>query len=200
MRTSFLIKFYCYLTKEKIMNQSSMLRVCKSCGEDFAKSVKECPHCGKTVQSGMLLMLIIGIGCLAVVAALAIPLDKGPSADMENIAAAAVDNLNAADLAAVINTQKSPNDPVVLSKVKEITGKIVQWELEVFVSTKSADCYQVVTKPTAAAPGTLLVVYPGNKQQKNFLATVKPGQRIKIKGKISGLQMGRIKIDPALMI
>jgi len=182
------------------MNQSSMLRVCKSCGEDFAKSVKECPHCGKTVQSGMLLMLIIGIGCLAVVAALAIPLDKGPSADMENIAAAAVDNLNAADLAAVINTQKSPNDPVVLSKVKEITGKIVQWELEVFVSTKSADCYQVVTKPTAAAPGTLLVVYPGNKQQKNFLATVKPGQRIKIKGKISGLQMGRIKIDPALMI
>ncbi|CAB1075885.1 hypothetical protein D1AOALGA4SA_3693 [Olavius algarvensis Delta 1 endosymbiont] len=182
------------------MNQSAMLRVCKSCGEDFAKSVKECPHCGKTVQSGMLLMLIVGIGCLAVVAALAIPVDKSPSANMENIAAAAVDSLNAAELAAVINNKKSPNDPVLQGKVKEITGKIVQWDLEVFVSTKSADCYQVVTRPTATAPGTLLVVYPGNKQQSNFLATVKPGQRIKIKGKISGMQMGRIKIDPALLI
>jgi len=182
------------------MSQSSILRVCKSCGEDFAKTVKECPHCGKTVQSGMFLMLIVGIGCLAVVAALAIPVDKGPSADMENIATAAVDQLNAAELATVLNTKKSTNDPVIQSTVKEITGKIVQWDLEVFVSTKSADCYQVVTRPTAAAPGTLLVVYPGNTQQKNFLATVKPGQRIKIKGKISGLQMGRIKIDPAFLI
>ena len=39
------------IEKETIMDQSSYLKVCKSCGEDFAKSVKECPHCGKTLAT-----------------------------------------------------------------------------------------------------------------------------------------------------
>jgi anaerobic ribonucleoside-triphosphate reductase len=57
------------------VDQSSHLRKCSSCGEGFAKSVEECPHCGKKVQD----------------------------------------------------------------KANEITGKIVQWELEVFVTTKTTE-------------------------------------------------------------
>lgn len=182
------------------MSQSSYLRMCRSCGADFAKTVKECPHCGKKVQSGTLLMLIIGLGCLALVAAFALPINKGQSDDIKIISEASVDQINAAELAAVLGSKKSQNDPGTQNKAKEITGKIVQWDLEVFVSTKTADYYQIVTKSTAGTPGTLLKVYPQDSQQKNYLESIKPGNTIKVKGKISGFQQGRIKLDPAVIL
>jgi RNA polymerase subunit RPABC4/transcription elongation factor Spt4 len=182
------------------MAKSSYLKICKSCGEDFAKSAKECPHCGKKVQSGMLLMLIIGIGCLAMAAAFGIPVNKGQSDNIKNIVAAAVDTVNTAELASLLNQKNAQTSPQAQRKATEITGKIVQWNLEVFVATKSGDFYQVVTKSTPDVPGTLLRVYPRNNQQKNYLDSIKPGSRIQVKGKISGTQQGRIKIDPAFII
>lgn len=182
------------------MDQSSFLRVCKSCGEDFAKSVKECPHCGKKVQSGKLLMLIIGIGCLALAAAFAIPISKNQSDDVKMIAVAPVDQVDTAELAALFNDHKVQMSHQAQQKAKEITGKIVQWELEVFVVTKSVNCYQVVTKPTTTVPGTLSTVYPRNSQQQSYLDSIKPGISIQIKGKISGIQQGRIKINPAFIL
>ena len=182
------------------MDQRSFLRVCKSCGEDFAKSVKECPHCGKKVQSGMFLMLIIGIGCLALAATLAIPVNKDQSGDMKMIVIAPVDRVDAAELATLFNDKKLQLSHQAQDKVKEITGRIVQWNLEVFVVTKSADCYQVVTKPSTTVPGTLVTVYPRNGQQQSYLDSIKPGVTIKIKGKITGIQQGRVKINPAIII
>lgn len=182
------------------MSESSYLRMCRSCGEDFAKTVKECPHCGKKVQSGTLLMLIIGLGCLALVAAFALPINNGQTDDMKMLTEAAVDQINTVELAGLLGNQNANNDPGIQNRVREITGKVVQWELEVFVSTKTADYYQMVTKSTASAPGTLLKVYPQDTQQKNYLEQIKPGNTIKIKGKISGFQQGRIKIEPAIII
>lgn len=182
------------------MSQSSYLRMCRSCGADFAKTVKECPHCGKKVQSGAILMLIIGLGCLALVAAFALPAKKGPSNDMKIISEAVVDQINAAELAALLSAKNSRNDAGARNKIEEITGKIVQWDLEVFVATKTANCYQIVTKSSAGMPGTLLRVYPQDNQQNNYLDRLKPGNTIKVKGKIAGLQQGRIKIDPAVII
>lgn len=182
------------------MNQRAYLKTCKSCGEDFAKSVKTCPHCGKKVQSGMLLMLIIGIGCLAVVAALAIPVGSERPDDAARIASAAIDPVDAAELAGLFKNKNSQNDPRAQNKAQQITGKIVQWDLEVIVCTPSAAGYQMVTKATAGVPGTLLKVLPRNNRQRDYLETLKPGNTIQIKGKISGVQQGRIKIDPALLI
>ena len=182
------------------MTQSSYLRICKSCGEDFAKSAKECPHCGKKVQSGRLLMVIIGVGCLAMAAAFGIPVNKSQPDKLESIAAAAVDSVNAAELASLFNPQNKQPSLQVQNKATEITGKIVEWNLEVFVATKSGDFYQVVTKSTPDVPGTLLRVYPRNNQQKKYLDSIQPGSRIRVKGKISGTQQGRIKIDPAFII
>jgi hypothetical protein len=162
--------------------------------------VKECPHCGKKVQSGMLLMLIIGIGCLGLAAAFAIPITNDQSGDIEMIEAAAVEHINLAELATLLN-DKSPQSSVrAQNKVKEITGKVIEWDLEVFVCTKSADCYQMVTKPTTGAPGTLVRVYPKDKQQKSDLENIRPGSKVKVKGKVSGMQQGRIKIDPAIVL
>jgi hypothetical protein len=144
-------------------------------------------------------MILIGMGCLALAAAFAIPVDIGLSDDKERIAAAAVDPINSNELAGVFMNKSSQNNSRAQNKAKEITGKIIQWDVEVFVCTPSAGYYQMVTKATASAPGTLVKIYPWNHQQKTYLENIKPGSRIKIKGK-SGIQQGRLKIDPALMI
>ncbi|MBT8363605.1 MAG: hypothetical protein KJP23_02795 [Deltaproteobacteria bacterium] len=182
------------------MDHSSYLRVCKSCGEDFAKSVKVCSNCGQEVQSSMILMLIIGVGCLALAAAFAIPINKDQSNDIEDIFAASADNISATELAAAINNKNSRMNPQTQNIVNEITGKIVQWDLEVFVVTKLEDSHQIVTKPTRNAPGTLLTVYPRNNRQKIYLENITPGNTIQVKGKIAGIQLGRIKINPAIVL
>lgn len=182
------------------MDQSSFLRVCKSCGQDFAKSVKECPHCGKKVQSGRLLMLIIGLGCLALAGAFAIPMGKDQPDDMKMVAVSPAERLDTAELASLFNDRKMQSSHRVQQKAQEITGKIVQWELEVFAVTKSADCYQVLTKPTKSAPGTLLTLFPRNSQQQGYLDNLRAGFNIRIKGRIAGFEQGRIKINPAFLL
>jgi hypothetical protein len=182
------------------MAQSSYLKVCKSCGGDFAKAAKECPHCGKKVQPGRLLLVLIGIGCLALAAAFAIPVNTDLPDDMEKIATAAVDSINIDELAGVFKNQNSQNDSQAQNRTKEITGKIIQWDAEVFVCIQSAGYYQMVTKSTASAPGALLKIYPRDNQQKTYLENIKPGNRITIKGRISGMQQGRLKVDPAMII
>ena len=181
------------------MDPSSYLKVCKSCGENFAKSVKVCPHCGQEVKSSMILMLIIGIGCLALAATFAIPINNNQLNDIEEILAASIDNISATELAAAVNNKNPQMNPQGQNKVNEITGKIVQWDSEVFVVTKSEESYQIVTKPTQNAPGALLRVYPRNNQQKIYLENTIPGDTIRVKGKISGIQLGRIKINPAIV-
>lgn len=182
------------------MSERSYLRNCRSCGKDFAKSVNECPHCGKTLQSGFMLKLIIGLGCLALAGAFAIPTSNDQYKDRQQILNTAVDHLNPADLANVFNTSPSRINHQAPRTANQITGKIVQWELEVFVVTKSQDHYKIVTKPTPSAPGTLLTVYPQNDRQTARLDTIRAGTTIEIRGKITGIQQGRIKINPAVLI
>ena len=88
----------------------------------------------------------------------------------------------------------------IKSREEEITGKIVQWELEIFVVTRSSDYYKIVTKATSDAPGALLTLYPLDDQQIMYLDNIKPETSVKIKGKITGIQQGRIKINPAVII
>ena len=182
------------------MEQNSYLRVCKSCGEDFAKSVKECPHCGKKVQSGKLLLAIIGVGCLALAAAFAIPVQKNQPDDMKVVLMASADRVDPADLATLFNDSKIRTSQKAQSRAQAIRGKIVQWDLEVFAVTNSAGCYQVLTKSTATAPGTLATVYPQDSQEQSYLDGIKPGAAIRIKGKIAGIQNGIVKINPALIL
>ena len=104
-------------------------------------------------------------------------------------------------LLAIICTFAIPNpkDQAEISD-KEIKGKIVEWELEVLVVASLPDHFKILTKPTSYYPGTLLTLYPQNNQQMTYIENVKPGTKIKIKGKITGILQGRIKIDPALLI
>ena len=182
------------------MVDQSYLRKCNSCGKDFARSAKVCPFCGKNLNSGLLLKLIIGIGIFAIIGAFAIPIPKGLDNKLQMIADAPVDQIDASELAWILKNRNANTNNPIESLGNGISGKIVQWELEVFVITRSSDYYKIVTKPSFDAPGTLLTLYPQNNQQTIYLDNIHPGNKIKIKGKISGTQQGRIKINPAVII
>jgi hypothetical protein len=147
-----------------------------------------------------MLMVIIGIGCLAMAAAFAIPGGKDQSDDVEKIVSAPVDTINVDELAKMLKGKKAPNDPYVIKQAHKITGKVVQWDLEVFVCTNSKSSCQIVTQPTSGTPGTLVMVYPRNDRQKKSLQNIKAGARIRVKGVIKGIQGGRVRIDPAVIL
>lgn len=131
---------------------------------------------------------------------LAIPTKSNLKKERQKIATAAVDQVNSLELAKIFNNRREHTDSELLNKETEITGKIVEWQLKVFVITKMADHYRVVTYATTETPGTLLSVYPQSNKELRYLEGLKPGNTIKIKGKIEGTLQGRIKIDPAFLI
>lgn len=174
---------------------------CKSCGKNLAGSAKECPYCGQKPKSGLFFKLTLGMGLLAIIGTVAIPIQENQLTDIEKIATAALDQINTSELAIICNNQKNDDrDNRAKIKEKEIQGKIVEWELEVLIVASLPDHYRILTKPTSNLPGTLLTLYPQSSRQMTYIDGVKPGNRIKVKGKIQGILHGRIRINPALLI
>ena len=87
------------------MFEKSYSRRCNSCGNEFAKSAKECPFCGKNLNSGLFLKLIIGIGFLGLISTFAIPTPRGQLKDLQKIVVAPVDQINALELAKVFDNR-----------------------------------------------------------------------------------------------
>jgi hypothetical protein len=182
------------------MGEKSNRRQCKSCGKDVARSAKECPYCGQHAQSGWFLKLTIAIGALALLGTFAIPAYKDPVKDRQGVMFEHVDPVDATYLAEIFDPGNKPTTAQMEHTLKEITGKIVEWQLPIFVVTKMPDHFSIVTKPDTDVPGTLLTVYPANHQDKKYLESLKAGMSITIKGKITGTLKGRIKINPAFLI
>jgi hypothetical protein len=173
---------------------------CKSCGKNLAASAKECPYCGQKLKSGLFFKLTLGMGLLAIIGTLAIPIQENQLTDIEKVATAPLDLINTSELAIICNNQNAARDNRAKIKGKEIQGMIVEWELEVLIVASLPDHYKILTKPTSSLPGTLLTLYPQSSRQMTYIDSVKPGNRIKVKGKIQGILQGRIRINPALLI
>jgi len=165
----------------------------KSTDEDFPR--------GQKIKSGFLFKLTIAIGLFAIICTVAIPGSKNQvKKEFQKIATASIDQINAGQLSRLLNNQNTENINQTEIIEKAITGKIIEWDLEILVVAKMSDHYKIVTKPTSDYPGTLLTLYPHDGRQITYMDNVQPGTRIKIKGKISGILQGRIKINPALLM
>ena len=183
-----------------IMSESSHLKTWEKGDNDLARFNDEAPFRRKKMKSGLFFKLTIGMGLLAIIVTLAIPTLKEQTNNLQNIASASLDEINASEIAAILNNQNIDvsNQEEILEK--KIQGKIVEWELEILVVAGLPDHYKILTKPTSKYPGTLLTLYPQNSQQVTYMDTVNPGSRIKIKGKIAGILQRRIQINPALLL
>jgi len=183
------------------MSEISYLKKGKKCDNDLAKSTEKGSNRGQEIKFGLFFKLTIGIGLLAIICTFAIPNPKDQiKNDIHKIANAPLDKISASELAIILNNQSADMSNQAEVKEKEIKGKIVEWDLEILVVANLPDHFKILTKPTFNYPGTLLTLYPQNNQQMTYLENVKPGTRIKIKGKIAGILQGRIKINPALII
>lgn len=182
------------------MGGKAIYRQCKSCGKDVRRSAKECPYCGQPVQSGWFLKAAVAVGTLVLLGTLAIPINKDPVKERRGVLAEPTDPLEATDLAKIFGPGSTSTTAQMERAVKEITGKIVQWQLPVFVVTRMPDHFSIVTQAGTDIPGALLTVYPSDHYDMKFLESLKAGTTITIKGKISGTLKGRIKINPAFLI
>jgi len=183
------------------MSEKPYPRKWKTCNNNHTKSTDEDSLRRKEIKSGLIVKLIIGIGFLAIICTFAIPNPKDQTKkDIQQIATAPLNQINSSELAIILNKQNADMSNQAESMQKEIKGKIVEWELEILVVASLPDHFKILTRPTAYYPGTLLTLYPQNSQQITYMKNVKPGTKIKIKGKIAGILQGRIKIDPALLI
>ena len=158
------------------------------------KEDKNCPYCGSKVKKDLLPKLIIGVSLLILIGSLAIPTKSSLEKEREKIANASVDKVIIRELTTALE-----NKPADIA-IENAIGKIVELQLQVFVSTYMSDYYRIVTVPTAVVPGTLLTLYPKNKKESEYLKNIKQGQTIKIKGRIKGAYLKRIKIDPAFLV
>ena len=180
------------------MYQRNNLKPCKMCLKPVNPEEKKCPYCGSKLKKDLLPKLIIGVLLLTLIGSLAIPVKSNLQKEREKILHAPVDMINIGELANILEYKNA--DVEILKKIGKIEGKIVELQLQVFVATYMSDYYRIVTVPSAGVPGTLLSLYPKNKKESEYLKRIEPGQTIRIKGKIKGTLMKRLKIDPALII
>ena len=182
------------------MFQRSNFKPCKNCLKPVTRDEKICSYCGQKVKGELFPKLIIGLLILILFGSLAIPTKSNLEKERQKIANAPLDSVNSRELAKIFNNRNEHTDIEQLNKEIEITGKIIEWQLMGFVVTKTPDHYRIVTHPTSEVPGTLLTVFLQRDKDSRYLASLKPGYTIKIKGKITGTLQGRIKIDPAFLI
>lgn len=176
------------------MLKKNRFKPCKNCQKPVIPADKNCPYCGSPVRNGDFPKIIIGVLLLIIISTLAIPTKSKSEKERENIVNAIAATVDMVDWA------KNYNDRELLNKVGELEGKIVELQLHVFVATYLSDYFGIVTVPSDGIPGTYLMLYPKNEAETNFLKSIKPGQTIKIRGKVKGTYLKRIKIEPAFLI
>ena len=183
----------------------SKLKACPACGNEVATSAKMCPHCGKKLKSGFFVKLLYGIIILVVIGMV-----FGPTAEekaqkqqvaIDNIKHAEALSISPAGAMAEMFSLMSENTDIQRDNVeKELNGKIIQWRLTVYEVDKNSDgTYRVQTSDINKV-GTFIQLHAQNGQEIAVIEGLKTGSTIVVKGKISGIFMRHIEIDPAILM
>ena len=186
------------------------LTTCKSCGKEVAKSAKSCPHCGAKLKMGMGLKLIIGLAVIGALFAFVVPSpDKEKAAadrlrDLQNMASLKAEEISPhGELAEMYNLGSDYTDLQRDAKEKELTGKLVEWKLPVYevdIDDKEKKIYKVQTSGASGAVGTFVHIHAMDDEDERILSGLKTGNVIHFKGKIKGVSMRNIRIDPAILV
>ena len=176
------------------MFQKTRFQPCDNCQKPVISEDKNCPYCGSPVKRDFLPKIIIGLFLLILLSALAFPTKDKLEKERKKIVSAETATVNLG------NWAKNLDNKALLNKIGELEGKIVELQLQVFVATYLSDYFGIVTIPSDGIPGTYLMLYPKDKTEIAFLKKIKAGQTIKIRGKVKGTYLKRIKIEPAFLI
>lgn len=84
---------------------------------------------------------------------------------------------------------------------KEIKGAIVQWTLPVYeVRRINEKHYKIQTSSKRGLVGTFIHIRNPNPEDMESLLRLKTGDSLTVKGKITGVSLRNIEIDPAMIV
>lgn len=93
------------------------------------------------------------------------------------------------------------------NKLKEITGKIVQWRLPVYEVSRSGSIYKVQTAPgfsqdenSKNLAQAIVYLTPEGDEDRRKIEALKADDMLEFKGRISGASMRRLEIKPAILV
>jgi hypothetical protein len=109
--------------------------------------------------------------------------------------------VNPAELADLFTIGSKGTDIQRDMKEKEITGKTIEWKgLEVYEVSKSGACFRIQTSSKAGVfPGTFVKACPPEGGDEAMIVGLKTGDLITVKGKIDGISMRNVEIEPAVV-
>ncbi|MGB5686120.1 MAG: hypothetical protein WBM35_09920 [Candidatus Electrothrix sp.] len=87
-----------------------------------------------------------------------------------------------------------------MEKKIEVTGKIVEWTLEVYKVKKDGVAYRIQNKSAPGVLSTFVSISPRSDAEKTRVETLKMGDVVTVKGKIKGFSLGRVfVVNPAFL-
>ena len=184
----------------------SKVKACPACGKDVATSAKVCPHCGKKLKMGLFLQIILGVLILGALGAVFGPSEEEKaqklSLELESIAKSQAATISSrGELSEAFSIMSKYTDIQRDNLEKEIKGKIVQWSLPVYeVKKKSENIYRIQTKSGTDHVGAFLTLHTRSATENAYVEDLKTGNSISFKGKITGITMRNIDIDPAVLM
>jgi hypothetical protein len=181
------------------MSAEPSLKPCKSCNKDVAKSARKCPHCGQKLKMGMFAKVSIAILALVIIMIFGQPTNEDL---LQQLAKSEVSNLQPggklADAFKINTTYTDLQREELINKHK---GKVVVWRLPVYEVRKlSEGKYRLQTSWQAnTAVGAFATIYPQSDDDVKRLNTLKTGDWVKVKGKITGVMLRNIELEPAVL-
>ncbi len=109
--------------------------------------------------------------------------------------------LNRAELQALFELGSKNTDLQREEKEKEIKGKVIDWDgVKVYEVSKSGECFRIQTSSSEGnTPGMLVRACPPEGGEASLFPKLTEGDVIRVKGKISGVTMRSLDIDPAIV-
>lgn len=183
----------------------SKLKACPSCENEVSKSAKACPNCGKKLKTGLFTKIITALLILGVLGYIAGPSKKQNidklNSTLASISAATPEKiLPNGEISNIFSIGSDYTDIQRENKEKEIKGKIVNWNLEVYeVQKKEDNVYRIRTSSMGNTVGVYAYIYTRNPDEVKHIESIKTGNNISLKGKIKGTRLRHILINPAIL-
>ena len=121
---------------------------CPDCGKEVSKSAKACPNCGKKLKMGFFMKAIIALVGIIALVIIAQPSseEKKKAADakwQEFMSAVPEPISSSGELQEMFSMGSNFTGLQRENKEKELEGKIVQWNLEVYEVNQRGDKYRI---------------------------------------------------------
>jgi len=181
----------------------SNLKPCKSCNKEVSKDAKVCPHCGKKLKMGLMAKIGILIVILIVIGVAGMPSSEDIEKEIATIESTTPDNINTAKLSETFGIMTKSTDIQRDNAEKELKGKILKLKVKIFevkIKDKEKLIYRIQGSSTKNAPGTFVNLYARNASEAKKIESLKTGNFIFVKGKVTGVFMRNIDIDLARIV